>query len=106
MSSWITGSSYTLPAGSLPFHAMTNGTRMPPSSVVRFEPRSGVLREPLMVVPGIVGPPLSLMKKMSVSSSRPASAQLVEHLADRVVHGRQHRRVGAPLLVGDARRTS
>jgi len=47
---------------------------MPPSSVVRFEPRKGSLREAFTVVPGIVGPPLSLMKATSVFRSRPASA--------------------------------
>jgi hypothetical protein len=51
---------------------MTNGTRMPPSHVCRFDPRSGALLEPLTVVVGIVGPPLSLKKKMSVFSSSPA----------------------------------
>ena len=54
---------------------------MPPSSVVRFEPRSGSLREPLIVVPSMVGPPLSLKKTISVSPSTPP-AQGVEHLAD------------------------
>ena len=42
---------------------------MPPSQVVAFVPRRGSLRE---VVCG-VGPPLSLMKKISVFSSSPAS---------------------------------
>ena len=43
---------------------------MPPSSVVRLEPRKGSFREALMVVPNMVGPPLSLKKKISVFSSR------------------------------------
>ena len=69
MSSWITGWSYILPAGKCPGHLTRNGTRTPPSSVVRFEPRSGLLRDALTVVPCIVGPPLSLMKNTSVLSS-------------------------------------
>ena len=76
---------------------------MPPSSVVRFEPRSGSLREPLIVVPGMVGPPLSLKKTISVSSSRPSRAELLQHLADRLVHGREHRGVGPARLVLDRR---
>ena len=46
---------------------------MPPSRVVRLEPRSGAFTEPLVVVPFIVGPPLSLMKKTSVRPSCPLS---------------------------------
>ena len=49
---------------------------MPPSSVVRLEPRNGSFREPLTVVPGIVGPPLSLMKTTNVFCSRPVSASV------------------------------
>src|SRR5205085_9760722 len=47
-------------------HDSKNGTRTPPSSVVRLDPRSGVFTEPLMVVPFIVGPPLSLKNATSV----------------------------------------
>ena len=43
---------------------------MPPSQVCRFEPRSGALLEPLMVVPGMVGPPLSLKNTIRVFDSR------------------------------------
>ena len=103
MSSWITGCSYTDPAGSLPFHCTTNGTRMPPSSVVRLEPRNGSLREPLMVVPRMVGPPLSLKKKISVFSSRSRGPERVEHLADGLVHRGEHRGVGLARVVGDRR---
>ena len=53
-----------------------NGTRMPPSSVCRFEPRSGALTAPFTVVPSLVGPPLSLMKKISVRCSRSVSRNL------------------------------
>ena len=72
----MTGWSYTLPAGSWAGHFTKYGTRMPPSSVVRFEPRSGVLIDALPEVPGIVGPPLSLMKNTSVFSSSCASRSL------------------------------
>ena len=47
------------------------GTRMPPSHVCAFRPRSGPFDDPLAG-----GPPLSLMKKMSVDSSSPASRTL------------------------------
>ena len=80
-----------------------NGTRMPPSQVWRFEPRSGVLVEPLIVVPAIVGPPLSLKKKTSVFSSSPSARERGERSADGVVHRRHHGGIGAALLVGDVR---
>ena len=77
---------------------------MPPSSVVRFEPRSGSLREPLMVVPRMVGPPLSLKKKISVFSSSPRGPELFEHRADGLVHRRRaSRRTSCALRVGDRR---
>jgi hypothetical protein len=48
-----------------------------PSSVVRFEPRNGVLTEALVVVPFIVGPPLSLMNATSVFSVSFSSASFL-----------------------------
>ena len=101
MSSWITGLSYTLPAGTCPGHFTKNGTRMPPSSVVRFEPRNGSLRDALIEVPGIVGPPLSLKKNTSVLSSRFLLVQRLSTLADRIVHRRHHAGVRAAILVFD-----
>ena len=95
----MTGWSYTLPAGSLPFHWTRNGTRMPPSQVVPLTPLNGPLSEAFTAS----GPPLSLMKKISVSSSIPASRSLASPRPIAVVQGRQHGRVGPPLLVLDVR---
>src|SRR5687767_11143324 len=59
-SSWLIGRRSTFASGRRPFHFTTNGTRTPPSNVVRFDPRKGTLLEPLTEVVPIVGPPLSL----------------------------------------------
>ena len=67
------GTGVDLPLRKRPFQRIMKGTRMPPSHVCRFDPRSGVLVAPLIVVPSIVGPPLSLKKKISVFSSRPSA---------------------------------
>ena len=55
------------PASRCPFHDIANATRMPPSQVCRFDPRSGPLLDPLTVVVGIVGPPLSFKKSRAFS---------------------------------------
>ena len=94
-SSWMTGcacvSCRHAPCPAKERHADAALPRLP------LRPRSGSLLEPLMVVPGIVGPPLSLMKKTSVFSSRPRVAQLRQIVTDGVVHRRHHGRVGAAL---------
>ena len=75
----MTGCAKT-PGFARPGHETTNGTRMPPSSVVRLEPRNGSLRDPFTVVPGMVGPPLSLMKATSVLRSWLGLDDFVGHL--------------------------
>ena len=98
ISSEITGRSSTLPAGTCPVHWIMKGMRMPPSHVVAFVPRRGSFRE---VVCG-VGPPLSLMKKISVDSSSRALCNL-PRTAHRVIHRRKHGGERLPLRVVDFR---
>ena len=57
---------------------------MPPSNVSRLEPRSGKLRP---------GPPLSLVKMISVLSKRADFFELLQDLADRLIHCREHGRI-------------
>ena len=70
---------------------------MPPSSVVRLEPRSGVLREPLIVVPVHRRPAVVADEEDQRVLLELLGAQLGEHLADGVVHRRasSRRRCGA-----------
>jgi hypothetical protein len=68
-SSWMMGRRSTRPASRRPFHVISKATRIPPSHVCRFDPCSGALLEPLTVVVGMVGPPLSFRKITSVFSS-------------------------------------
>ena len=68
------------PRVEVPFHDIANATRMPPSQVCRFDPRSGPLLDPLTVVVGIVGPPLSFTKITSVFSSSFCSCRAVSVL--------------------------
>ena len=91
----------TRPSGRRPFHFMMNGTRMPPSHVVRFDPLKGALLDPLIVVVVIVGPPLSLKKTISVFSFQVVFAQCRQHLADSVVQRRHHGGIRAALLILD-----
>jgi hypothetical protein len=76
MSKLIAGFSYVVPGAMTPGHCISMGTRIPPSKVSHFEPRRGVLIDPLTAF-RVVGPPLSLVKTMSVWSSSPASSSSV-----------------------------
>ena len=64
------GRASTLPSGMRPFQRAHDERHTDAAlQVWRFDPRSRALRDPLIVVPGMVGPPLSLKKMTSVCSS-------------------------------------
>ena len=84
-------------------HETTNGTRMPPSRVVRFPPRSGVV---VRGVDGRAGHDRAAVVAEEDDVGVFGLAGLVEfgeHAADVFVHGIHHRGVGAAFFVGDLR---
>ena len=66
-----------------------------------FEPRSGVLREPLIAVRGHRRPAVVAAKEDQRVLLQVAAAQLVEHLADGLVQGQGHRAIRAPHGIGN-----
>ena len=75
----------TEPAGILPGQRMMVGTRMPPSHVLNFAPRSGSAEPPWWRSLRCHGP-LSLVKMTTVLSSTPVSLSRFQNLADRVIN--------------------
>ena len=65
----LASSVQTLPALILPGHQATQGSRMPPSQVLPFPPRSKPAEPPLSFM--ISQGPLSLVKSTRVRSARP-----------------------------------
>ena len=81
-SSWEKMSLMTVPGLTIPGHLTIIGTLKPPSQVVPFSPRNGVVPPSGQVN---FSAPLSVLKITMVLSAIPSSSKLVEQYADAVV---------------------
>ena len=89
---------FTVPGSMCPGQRTTSGARMPPSQVVSLPPAKGVVPPSGKV---IVSAPLSVVKTTMVLSSCAHLLELLQHVADVVVHLLHAGFVDAPVLAAD-----